>query len=79
MKKILLSTCIALSSLLSLSAQPDDLAKMMEEEMSKDAEPDYATATFKTTRLINGHTVENVAAGVMDMRISHRFGAINSE
>jgi hypothetical protein len=78
MKKILLSTCIALSSLLSLSAQPDDLAKMMEEEMSKDAEPDYATATFKTTRLINGHTVENVAAGVLDMRISHRFGAINT-
>jgi len=78
MKKILLSTCIALSSLLSLSAQSDDLAKMMEEEMSKDAEPDYATATFKTTRLINGHTVENVAAGVLDMRISHRFGAINT-
>ena len=78
MKKIILSTCIALSSLLSLSAQPDDLAKMMEEEMSKDAEPDYATATFKTTRLINGHTVENVAAGVLDMRISHRFGAINT-
>lgn len=78
MKKILLSTCIALSSILSLTAQPDDLAKMMEEEMSKDAEPDYATATFKTTRLINGHTIENVAAGVLDMRISHRFGAINS-
>jgi hypothetical protein len=78
MKKILLSTCIVLSSILSLIAQPDDLAKMMEEEMSKDAEPDYATATFKTTRLINGHTVENVAAGVLDMRISHRFGAINT-
>lgn len=78
MKKIILTTCIALTSLLSLTAQPDDLAKMLEEEMSKDAEPDYATATFKTTRLINGHTVENVAAGVMDMRISHRFGAINS-
>jgi hypothetical protein len=78
MKKILLSTCIALSSFLSLTAQPDDLAKMMEEEMSKDVEPDYATATFKTTRLINGHTIENVAAGVLDMRISHRFGAINS-
>jgi hypothetical protein len=78
MKKILLYTCIALSSILSLTAQPDDLAKMMEEEMSKDVEPDYATATFKTTRLINGHTIENVAAGVLDMRISHRFGAINS-
>lgn len=78
MKKILLIICITLSSILSLIAQPDDLAKMMEEEMSKDVEPDYATATFKTTRLINGHTVENVAGGVLDMRLSHRFGAINT-
>lgn len=78
MKKILLIICITLASILSLTAQADDLAKMMEEEMSKDVEPDYATATFKTTRLINGHTVENVAGGVLDMRLSHRFGAINT-
>lgn len=78
MKRILLSSFIALISVLPAVAQPDDLSKMMEEEMSKDAEPDYATATFKTTRLINGHTVENVAGGVLDMRISHRFGAINT-
>jgi hypothetical protein len=78
MKKFFLSTIIALSASFSAFAQPDDLSKMMEEEMSKDAEPDYATATFKTTRLINGHTVENVAGGVLDMRISHRFGAVNT-
>lgn len=78
MKKILLIICLTLASILSLTAQPDDLAKMMEEEMSKDVEPDFATATFKTTRLINGHTIENVAGGVLDMRISHRFGAINT-
>jgi hypothetical protein len=51
--------------------------KMLEEETEKDKKPDYTTATFKTTRLINGHSVENVAAGVLDFRISHRFGYVN--
>ncbi len=55
----------------------DDLMKMLEEETDKDKKPDYTTATFKTTRLINGHSVENVAAGVLDFRISHRFGYIS--
>jgi hypothetical protein len=55
----------------------DDLMKMLEAETEKDKKPDYATATFKTTRLINGHSVENVAAGVLDFRISHRFGYIS--
>ncbi|MBL7857274.1 MAG: hypothetical protein JNM57_06265 [Cyclobacteriaceae bacterium] len=56
----------------------DDLMKMLDEETSKDAKPDYTTATFKSTRLINGQSVENVAGGVLDFRISHRFGYINS-
>jgi hypothetical protein len=51
--------------------------KMLEEETEKDKKPDYATATFKTTRLINGHSIENVAAGVLDFRISHRFGYVS--
>jgi Membrane bound beta barrel domain (DUF5777) len=55
----------------------DDLMKMLEEETEKDKKPDYATATFKTTRLINGHSVENVADGVLDFRISHRFGYLS--
>jgi len=55
----------------------DDLMKMLEEETEKDKKPDYTTATFKTTRLINGHSVENVADGVLDFRISHRFGYIS--
>ncbi|NOT73491.1 MAG: hypothetical protein HOP08_01095 [Cyclobacteriaceae bacterium] len=56
----------------------DDMMKMLEQESEKDRKPDYATATFKTTRIINGHSIENVAAGVLDLRISHRFGFISS-
>lgn len=38
----------------------------------------YSTATFKSTRVINGQSIDNVAGGVMDFRISHRFGTLNS-
>jgi hypothetical protein len=69
---------ITLFTFFSLAAfAQDDLMKMLEEETEKDKKPDYATATFKTTRLINGHSVENVAEGVLDFRISHRFGYVN--
>lgn len=60
----------------SVSAQ-DDLMKMLEEETEKEETIDYTTATFKTTRIINGQSVENVAPGVLDFRISHRFGYIS--
>jgi len=57
-----------------------DLMSKLESEASgtnKDSTY-YARATFKTTRLINGHTVENVGKGVLDVKISHRFGHLNS-
>ncbi len=64
------------SCLLTTRAQDDSdlLALLGEDEPSID----YATATFKTTRVINMHSVENAAGGVLDFRISHRFGAINT-
>ena len=37
----------------------------------------YAKASFKTNRIINLHSIENTAPGVMDVKISHRFGIIN--
>jgi hypothetical protein len=63
----------------ALSAQTggDDLSKLLDEAVAAQDEPEYATASFKTTRLINGHSSEQVHAGVLDMRISHRFGAVN--
>jgi len=38
---------------------------------------DITTGIFKSTRIINGHSIENVGAGVLDFRILHRFGPIN--
>lgn len=39
---------------------------------------EFAHATFKTTRIVNGQSVENPASGVLLFMISHHFGAINS-
>lgn len=66
------TTLIMLFNFLPHSVYSQDLLENLEEEST-----DYTTATFKTTRIINGHSVENVAGGVLDFRISHRFGAID--
>jgi hypothetical protein len=48
--------------------------------LNKDSKPEinYATATFKSTRIMNGHSIEKMPPGQLDFRISHRFGRINS-
>jgi hypothetical protein len=56
-------------------AQEPDLLSQLEKETENTT--DYTSATFKTTRLINGHTVENVGKKVLDVKISHRFGKVN--
>ena len=40
-------------------------------------ETEYAFATFKGTRLGNGHTIETKNAGSLEFIFGHRFGAIN--
>lgn len=37
----------------------------------------YTTGTFKTTRIANGHSIENVGMGVLDFRVNHRFGQLD--
>ncbi len=53
----------------------DDLMDMLDDG---EETVDYAYATFKTTRIINSHTIENPATGVLLFMIQHRFGKINS-
>jgi len=38
----------------------------------------YANATFKASRIINGHSNEQMKEQQLDFRISHRFGTLNS-
>ena len=81
MKKLAIIACCTLFAVEGVNAQDTtDILAQLENEMKKEekAVTNYATATFKTTRLINGHTVENVGKGVLDVKISHRFGNLNA-
>lgn len=37
----------------------------------------YASETFLSTRVINGHSVETIRKKQLDFRVSHRFGQLN--
>lgn len=69
-------TCLAvlLLSALTAVAQEEDLLSMLGDDENV---PSLTTAAFKTTRIVNGHSIENVAKGVLDVKISHRFGKVN--
>jgi hypothetical protein len=54
----------------------EDLMNLLNESTLK--EINFATATFKSTRILNGHSIERMPVGQLDVRISHRFGLINS-
>lgn len=57
-----------------LTAQDEgDLLSLLGEEETTE----YAAASFKTNRVVNGHSIENTAAGVLDSKISHRFSPLN--
>ncbi|GAB2765459.1 DUF5777 family beta-barrel protein [Rhabdobacter roseus] len=53
-----------------------DLLDELEQQADTAATP--VVATFKSTRIINGHSVETVQRHHLDFRISHRFGRLNS-
>jgi len=53
----------------------DSLMALLDEEDK--TVTNYTTASFKTTRVINSQSLENTAGGVLDVKISHRFGFIN--
>ena len=65
---------IFILSLLSYSAESQDLMDLLGND--KPAK-ELTTATFKTTHLIIGQSVENVAKGHLNVIISHHFGQIN--
>ncbi|MEQ8908532.1 MAG: DUF5777 family beta-barrel protein [Vicingaceae bacterium] len=78
MRKWAVNTCFSFCFLLtSFSAfAQDDLMQMLEAQ--EEEVTNYTFATFKTTRLVSGHSVETNAEGVLQFLIGHRFGRLNS-
>lgn len=72
-KCLLLISVLSLVSALSAQDIMDELAK---DQKKKSKE--YVFATFKSTRLINGQTVEITKKNALDFRIAHRFGNMAS-
>jgi len=71
---LLIHTVLFICTLPLVSGQ--DLESFLESQMEETTE--YTTATFKSTRILNGHSIERTREGQLDFRISHRFGTINS-
>jgi len=80
MKRLGLTGILAFLMLwaVGLSAQEDtsSLLSLLEDDNTPAIE--YAKASFKTNRIINMHSIENTAPGVLDVKISHRFGTVNN-
>lgn len=67
--------CIACSAITYVQAQDiSDMLNQLEEQQSDNV----VTATFKATRILNGHSIERMPQGQLDFRIHHRFGTLNS-
>lgn len=75
MRTILLNALLLLLALPILTAQ-DDLLSLLEETEEK--EVNITPATFKGSRLINGHTIMTRRKGSLEFLIAHRFGRLNS-
>jgi hypothetical protein len=76
MKKNTLTITALLFSIISFNTvfAQDDLLSGLEDKNPKQ----YVNNAFKSSRVINGHSMEFIGKGVLDTRILHRFGLINS-
>ena len=70
----LLPALVPLCLFVNPTIAQDELFDLLEDETEQKDEKVYAT--FKTTRLILGHTIETVKKKSLDFRITHRFGDI---
>ncbi len=73
MKKVILTIFIVAYTVTGFT---QDLSSILDQETAK--ETTVVSATFKGTRLMNGHSIETRKKGVFEFLISHRFGRINS-
>ena len=58
-----------------ISRAQDDLLNSLDQQVGEDVH--YTLYTFKSTHIINGHSVEHMRKNQLDFRINHRFGELN--
>jgi hypothetical protein len=74
-KRNIVLVCTIMAAVIgTLRAQQEqDLLSLLGREETTE----YAAASFKTNKVINLHSLESTSAGVMDVKISHRFGLVS--
>tara|TARA_B110001454_G_C12675903_1_gene415838 strand:- start:338 stop:1198 length:861 start_codon:yes stop_codon:yes gene_type:complete len=72
MKKIIVTIFVVL---ISIQIPAQDLLDILDSETPET--DNIVTATFKGTRILNGHSIENRKDKELEFIISHRFGRIN--
>lgn len=72
----LYSILLLILGLLTTNTGAQDIDDLLAEATSENTEE--VIETFKSTRIVTGHSIERMLAGQLDFRISHRFGTLNS-
>jgi hypothetical protein len=73
MRRIVSASFFLLCALNSFSQEEDLLKSLGSDSLKKE----YVTSAFKSSRVINGHSMEFIGKGVLDFRILHRFGTVD--
>jgi hypothetical protein len=69
-----LATLLILSGNLLFSQNDTSMLSMLDQE----EETVYVGSTYKSTRIVNSHSLKSTPKGVLDFRIAHRFGFVNT-
>ena len=77
MRKYITSLLIFLL-IFSLTISAQSLEDVLNKKLDESSDPEYTIATFKTGRIINGHSIENPERGDLLFLVSHRFGKLNT-
>ncbi len=65
-------------SFVCFPSNAQSLLDQLNNDISKKPDTIFVEATFKSTRIVSGQSVENVGKGGLNVIISHRFGNINT-
>jgi hypothetical protein len=76
MKKIIALISVAWILVAQIAYAQDDLLALVNK--NEPAKKQFINNAFKSSRVINGHSMEFIGKGIMDFRILHRFGEINT-
>jgi hypothetical protein len=70
LKKILVSSLLLITG---FATAQDDLLSLIEDSTASKATREKVYATFKTTKILNGQSIECVKGRTLDFRVTHRF------